>query len=85
MRFQAIKNAQSRINTALSIGAPDRNRTCTKSLSYGPEPYASASSATGAYILPYLAQHKYSIAVFNNQALLLKTNKKAPNFFVGCF
>ena len=48
-KFQAIKNAQSRINTTLSVGAPDRNRTCTFVKKYGPEPYASASSATGAY------------------------------------
>ena len=49
LKILAIKNAQSRINTALSDGAPDRNRTCTFVKKYGPEPYASASSATGAY------------------------------------
>ena len=35
----------------LLFGADNRGRTCMKSLSYGPEPYASANSAISAYLV----------------------------------
>ena len=46
--FRQRKTLKAASIKALSVGAPDRNRTCTFFQKYGPEPYASASSATGA-------------------------------------
>ena len=53
------------------FGAPDRNRTCTSLRKYGPEPYASASSATGANI-------KFSLAVAYRVTLAVPDDSILP-------
>ena len=44
-----MKKAEAKFNL-LQLGADNRGRTCMKSLSYGPEPYASANSAISANV-----------------------------------
>ncbi len=59
-REKGVANRISKIDKILSnlvdFGADNRNRTCMKSLSYGPEPYASTNSAISA--IAYLVYHR---------------------------
>ena len=60
LRFKSClvqKNKPHPLDRAYFSGADDRTWTCMKLLSYGPEPYASANSATSANkVLRYIYQ-----------------------------